>query len=180
MNENKPSPWYIWACTMFLAWLGLAGFADNLLEWREWFEVGIMEHWRAVKFWMTETLLFWIPFDVPSWVVDYLLLGGVFVRPHILQSNQKAEARALDEMRRQKVKTYVVQRQTGIPLVWIVPTLLFWPVVFFDDAKDLISNRISGVRNPQIEATLKMFLMSIIYFLPLLFVATDVIGTLGL
>ncbi len=139
-----------------------------------------MEHWRVVKLWITGTFLFWVPYSVPSWVVDYFLLGGVFIRPYALHNTKKSEDRAAEGMREQKVNAYTVKHQAGIPLVWIIPSLLFWPVVFFDEVKDFLFDRIRGFKNPQTEATFKMFFISVISFLPLLFVTTDLIGTFGL
>ncbi len=35
--------------TIAMGWIALAGLADNLVTWKTWFEVGVMEHWRAIK-----------------------------------------------------------------------------------------------------------------------------------
>jgi hypothetical protein len=180
MSEHKSPPLYIWLGGIFLSWLGFAGFADNMFEWREWFEIGVMEHWRAVKMWITKTVLFWVPFSVPSWVVDYLLLGGVFLRPYTLQTSQKAQANAEKEMRGRRVRSYTTQHRSGLPVIWAIPTLLFWPIVLFDEVKDLLSNKLKGSENPQVEAMLKMLLVSLISFILLLFVVTDIIGACNL
>jgi hypothetical protein len=180
MKKYEFKSWFIWLGALFLSWLGLAGLADNIVEWREWFDIGIMEHWRIVKLWLTETLLFWFPYSVPSWVVDYLLLGCVFIRPYLLNTTQKSAERAGEKMREQKVASYTVTHQSGIPFLWVIPSLLFWPVVLFDEIKDICFNHFSGTKSPQSETLFKMVLISVVSFVPVLFVATDLIGTLGL
>ncbi|WP_171633190.1 hypothetical protein [Ruegeria sp. HKCCD6119] len=63
-----------------LAWLGLAGLSDGVVEWKSWFEQGVMQHWRSVKEWITAVLLWWVPFRVPSWLIDYLVIAMIVVR----------------------------------------------------------------------------------------------------
>lgn len=65
-----------------IAWLGLSGFADNIIEWKAWYEVGVMTHWRSFKDLVSETFLFWVPFSLPSWTIDYLILGIIFARSY--------------------------------------------------------------------------------------------------
>jgi hypothetical protein len=71
------------AVTTGLAWLGLAGLTDNILEWQSWFEQGVMEHWRSIKEWVIAVLLDWVPFRVQSWMIDYLAISGVVARSHL-------------------------------------------------------------------------------------------------
>lgn len=59
-----------------LAWLGLAGLSDSVVVWRDWFEIGVMTHWRAVKDWLLECA----PFAIPFWVPDFLLVLGTMIR----------------------------------------------------------------------------------------------------
>ncbi|WP_149774271.1 hypothetical protein [Ruegeria intermedia] len=63
-----------------LAWLGLAGLSDAIVEWQNWFEQGVMEHWRSVKEWTIAVLLWWMPFRVPSWLIDYSIISIIVVR----------------------------------------------------------------------------------------------------
>jgi hypothetical protein len=177
MKKHEFKSWFVGLTALFLSWLGLAGLADNLVEWRDWFDVGIMEHWRTVKLWLTETVLFWFPYSVPSWVVDYLLLGCVFIRPYLLNTTRKSADRAAEEMRERKVVSYTVTHQSGLPFLWVITALLFWPVVLFDEIKDFLSNRIRGFKSPQSETIFKIVITSIVSFVPILFVATDLIGT---
>jgi len=189
MKKSEFKSGFMWLSALFLSWLGLAGLADNLVEWREWFDVGIMEHWRTVKLWLTETVLFWIPFSVPSWAVDYFVLGCIFMRPYIFHTTQKSEDRAQEEMIKKrfeeirggkKVTSYSVQHQSGVPVLWIIASLLFWPVVLLDEIKDFLSNRTLGFESPQSVTIFKVVLTSIVSFVPILFVATDLIETFGL
>jgi len=63
-----------------LAWLGLAGLVDNVVEWQSWFDQGVLVHWQSVKAWISVVLLGWVPFDIPDWVFDYLLIGTIVAR----------------------------------------------------------------------------------------------------
>ena len=66
-----------------LAWLGLAGLSDSILEWQTWFEQGIMQHWRSIKEWMIAVVLDWVPFNVKSWMIDYSTISAVVARSHL-------------------------------------------------------------------------------------------------
>lgn len=58
-----------------LAWLGLAGLSDAIVEWQAWFEQGVMQHWRSIKQWMIAVIFFWVPISIPSWLIDYFVVG---------------------------------------------------------------------------------------------------------
>ncbi|MDA5094225.1 hypothetical protein O2N63_09000 [Aliiroseovarius sp. KMU-50] len=66
--------------TTLLAWLGLAGFIDAIIEWQNWFEQGVMEHWRSTKVWIATVLFWWFPIPIPSWAIDYCVIGGIVIR----------------------------------------------------------------------------------------------------
>lgn len=66
--------------TTALAWLGLAGLSDAIIEWQHWFEQGVFQHWRSVKEWTIAVLLWWVPFKIPSVAIDYLVVGAIVVR----------------------------------------------------------------------------------------------------
>ena len=77
---GEGSAWMRWVIMTLLAWLGLAGLSDNIVEWLDWFEQGVMEHWRSVKEWTIAVLLWWLPFRVPSWAIDYLVISAIVLR----------------------------------------------------------------------------------------------------
>lgn len=79
MNERKIGV-VRWLIMTLLAWLGLAGLSDAIVEWQDWFEQDVMEHWRFVKGWVITRLLWWVPFIVPSWFIDYLVISMIVVR----------------------------------------------------------------------------------------------------
>ena len=78
-QEPRQSP-FAWIGLTLLAWLGLAGLADEFIEWQAWFEHGLMQHWRSVKEWSIAVLLDWVPFRVPGWFLDYALLGFIVMK----------------------------------------------------------------------------------------------------
>lgn len=79
--------------TFALSCLGLSGISDNFVEWKTWYEFGIMQHWRSFKDFTYETFLFWVPFEIPDWSIDYLLLGAIFARAY--WSAQSSEFREI-------------------------------------------------------------------------------------
>lgn len=80
MNNNENKSILGWLMVTMLAWLGLAGLSDAIVEWQRWFEQGIMQHWRSVKEWAIAVLLWWVPFRVPSWVLDYSIISVIVTR----------------------------------------------------------------------------------------------------
>jgi len=67
---------------LILSWIGLAGFIDELVVWHDWFEKGVMQHWRAIKLFLIENVFFWLPFRIPEQFFDYLALGAIFGRSY--------------------------------------------------------------------------------------------------
>ena len=106
-----------------LAWLGLAGFADSVVTWQNWFEIGIMQHWRSVKEWVVAILLWWMPFQVPTWIIDYLFIGTIFTRGYSFD-------------------LFPVEFSPSPTILEYILTFLAWPVVFlyriFYDTRRLI------------------------------------------
>src|SRR5680860_651883 len=80
MRVRKVKHWLFTVILIALSWLGLSGVADNIVEWRDWYEVGVIEHWRTVKTWIDENFLFWAPFRIPSWLFDFAIIGSVMLR----------------------------------------------------------------------------------------------------
>ncbi|WP_162652128.1 hypothetical protein [Lentilitoribacter sp. Alg239-R112] len=69
-----------WLIGLPLSWLGLAGLSDSIVTWQVWFEHGIMQHWRELKQMFIDHLLFWTPWQIPTEILDYLVIGAVFAR----------------------------------------------------------------------------------------------------
>lgn len=66
--------------TMILGWIALAGLADNLVTWKDWFEYGFMEHWRNLKAFLGLSIFGLIDRDVPRYYFEYILLSMTFIR----------------------------------------------------------------------------------------------------
>ncbi|MEP1535136.1 MAG: hypothetical protein ABJX35_01605 [Hyphomicrobiales bacterium] len=69
---------------VLLSWIGLAGLTDGVVQWKEWFELGWMVHWRAIKAVLIEYAFFWLPFEVPTYLIDYLTIGAVTARATVV------------------------------------------------------------------------------------------------
>ncbi|WBL34039.1 hypothetical protein O5O51_04880 [Sinirhodobacter sp. HNIBRBA609] len=78
-QEENTSP-VRWLIMTALAWLGLAGLSDSIVVWQNWFEQGVMQHWNSTKEWIIAVLLWWVPFRVPSWLLDYLVISAIVIR----------------------------------------------------------------------------------------------------
>lgn len=108
----KIPSWQI-AIGVVLSWIGLSGVADGLVEWQNWFNTGWMEHWRALKSYIALNVLYWLPFRVPLWTIDYLTLGLLTLR---------AVYSGAMELARQ------TNLQTRFLLSPLLLSILFWPV----------------------------------------------------
>ena len=132
-NEYAASGWFSkgkWLVTTLLAIIGLSGFADGFVEWREFFEVGFMENYRAFKMY----ILSWIPIDVWWWVPDYCVLGGVS-----LLARQRAYLRFggmfLEQDKDHKNGGAYIKIADQHPIVFSVIryilNILIWPLLIF-------------------------------------------------
>lgn len=52
--------------------LGLAGLCDSIVQWNDFVQAGILNHYDQLK----ATLLFWIPPVIRGYPIDYLVVGG--------------------------------------------------------------------------------------------------------
>lgn len=66
--------------SLLVGWLGAAGLADNVIEWKAWFEFGVMNHWREVRGFFIETLYEYFFIYIYEWLVDYIVLSVAFFR----------------------------------------------------------------------------------------------------
>ncbi|MCL1629763.1 hypothetical protein M3N55_13580 [Roseibaca sp. V10] len=136
MNRRKNRSFFPGFVMIPLAWLGLAGMSDAIVTWQAWFDQGVMQHWRSVKEWLIAILLWWVPFQIPSWILDYFVIGAIVLRT--------SNAPRWNENWR--VGPEQVQKMYGyIPLTWklewimshtvtlhrlpaIVLNFIFWPI----------------------------------------------------
>ncbi len=181
VSKTVSTPWYVFLGSTFFSWLGLAGFADHIIEWKEWFDIGIMEHWRILKSWIAEAILFWVPFQVPDWIVDYLVLGGVFIRPYVLNMNTRKANHVHELMKDKKGESFSVHQHSNHPAIWIIGNFLVWPISLTILVIEYLQNRFSKHRAsaPQVDATVKIIAWCVVSFIPILFMASDLIATWG-
>ena len=81
------------AITYFFACLGLAGLSDNIVEWQDWFQHGILAHWTAFKAAITGIL----PFPIPGFLLDYLVIGALHVQSSMMMVKDWSTALRPDE-----------------------------------------------------------------------------------
>lgn len=73
--ENKNPIAKIFIAIGFLSsWTGIAGIVDGLIKWRKFF-ANFIEYYKHVRSFIAEML----PFHLPAWMVDYLIIGAGFV-----------------------------------------------------------------------------------------------------
>ncbi|WP_306113279.1 MULTISPECIES: hypothetical protein [unclassified Roseovarius] len=182
---------------MLLAWIGLSGLADGIVEWREWYEFGVMEHWRIVKAWITDTLLFWVPFNIPDWLVDSTLVGTVLLRSIVSTITSYADIRKsissskISESEPQKQRVGNLLENISILLLTIImiPICilswgLFWPfmltLLIINVALEALNvepplllrkDVLLGAGDPK--AALLAFFTTVALFIPFLFIVTN-------
>jgi nucleoside phosphorylase len=59
------------AASFILTILGLCGLANGIVEWREFFDYGIIRHYIELRTW----LMSFLPIRLPGWIGDYITLG---------------------------------------------------------------------------------------------------------
>lgn len=76
-DQNRGGPRWLWvAFILSMSWnaLNLAGLADTIITWRDFFREGVLVHYLSVK----SVVLNAIPAFVrpPEWFLDYIVFGG--------------------------------------------------------------------------------------------------------
>lgn len=157
--------------TIIFTWLSVAGIADNVVEWKKWFEIGIMEHWRTVRHY----IISWIPFDIHQILVDYLVLGSMYS----FQLHKSTNTKKQIEMNNYRY-SYLIIKAFDRFIFTLFTFLIFaamWPFMLFadriEDSRDQLENELN---NRDITTTRNNFLLSLIIIIPILFIATDLIS----
>ncbi|MAE90026.1 MAG: hypothetical protein CMI67_10620 [Pelagibaca sp.] len=167
-----------------LAWLGLAGFSDAVIEWQTWFDQGVMQHWISVKEWIVAVFLDWVPFEVPSWSIDYIVLGGIVMRS--LPKTTWNRPIELDERQPKWMKKadFIL---SDIFIAWPKNILLsvVWPIIIphtiamymLDFPHD------SAERKPSAQAAYRATFLRLLWytvsFIPFLFVTSNLLYSYG-
>ena len=170
-----------------LAWLGLAGLSDNIVEWQWWFEVGIMQHWRSVKEWVIAVLLDWVPFRVNPWMIDYVSIGSLTVG-----GMMRSLLPSLDKFDKGKEFTKR-QKATSMPFV-IAFFFIVWPInlvrALVGDDNPTNKDRAAAERGVEqacrkmlrFETTLSLrrsLFRGFVLFIPILFVCSNLLYEFG-
>lgn len=156
----------VWLVTAILSLIGLSGVADGYVEWREFFETGFMEHYRAAK----EAILSWLPFEVWSWVPDYVFLGMLFASVSVRQYDRGLMV--VDEPSLQNVK----KLRFLYLAVFYIFFLLAWPVAIILTVYQEIFHLIGGIKTVR-TAALKEFFLVLVFGLILIFLLADFFAT---
>ena len=191
MSIHKKSSFFPGFVTILLAWLGLAGLSDAVVDWQTWFEQGLMQHWRSVKEWVIAIFLWWVPFRVPSWWIDYFVIGTICIRT--------SNAPKWNENWLYGPKQ--AQEEYGyIPLTWklewtmshtftlsrlpaIVSIFMIWPIAILMLSVEAIRGRAfssvdkmpTNVRRREMIAWLLRITWCFVCFIPFLFVCSTVL-----
>jgi len=182
-NEREHSS-FGWLVMTFLAWLGLAGLTDAVIEWQSWFEQGVLQHWSSVKEWIVAIPLGWLPFMVPTWFIDYLAVGGVFMRS--LPQTRWERPPELDELQPKWMKRadiLISEIFIGVPRRLIA--LIIWPVIIPNAVAMHLLNfpHNSEEEKPLVRANYIGFYRRLIWcfvsFVPFLFVASTFLYKFG-
>lgn len=127
IEKGPPRPFTLFLMTI-LAWLGLSGLVDNMLDWKDWFEFGVMEHWRSAKQWLIAIAFDWLPFRVRPWLIDYMIIGAITFRSMPKSRwTQSAEFRAIQPEWALKADLVLSELFIALPKKFIAAML--WPVI---------------------------------------------------
>jgi hypothetical protein len=189
MRKKETGSIYTWFVMTIIAWLSLAGLSDGIVDWRIWFEQGVMQHWRSVKEWVIAVLLWWVPFRVPSWLIDYFVLASLVIRtspmPKWNENWRVGPAEIVEEFgyipfiwKMEWAISHLFQRWPGVILVFII-----WPVCLLFLLIEAIRGKAFApeVETPPNQMRGRMFgwlsriLWCFISFVPVLFVVSTVL-----
>ena len=179
-DVNPPKP-LTWVVLTGLSWLGLAGLFDAIVEWRDWFEFGIMEHWRSVKQWLIAVAFDWLPFRVRPWQIDYLVIGALMLRsiPKFIWT-QPAEFRAIQPDRLLKTDLALSELLIAHPRKLVAA--MFWPLVLLNTFATYLLDYGPDVPKEHVEiwkARNRVLLLRMAWFglsfIPILFVASNLL-----
>jgi len=167
------------AVSIVFTWLSVAGIADNIIEWKQWFEVGVMEHWRAVR----QYIMSWLPFEISKFWVDYLLIGLMFatVQHKDMYDNKYW---IFDDDKPEGVDHEIERYIFGIG--FFICSILMWIIAIFANllprskkSEDEYQEWLKYHKAWNERGVVIKFFLSIIIFLPVLFIASDLIRLSG-
>lgn len=174
---------------IFFGWLGLAGFADNVVEWKSWFEYGIMEHWRAVKTFIISNYFYWLEFKVADFFIDYVMLGVPIARSLV---------HSFYQMKMSQKDPKPIFRKIIFHSIWITfLSIIMWPFIFFYIIFRIATHPILIFLASRFEvfsdrgkehsieynillSCLLIIIYTLITFIPLLFVVSDLSYSTGI
>lgn len=163
--------------TTFFACLGLAGLSDNIVEWQDWFQHGVLAHWIAFKAAITGVL----PFPIPDFLLDYLAIGALHVQSSMMMVKDWSTAlRPSDEFRSQNwirlvfatVIAVVVFAAITLAQMLIWPWRMFLILLFATDPLAPAETR------KAYQQLLWNFAYLLIAFIPFLFVCSNLLEVL--
>ncbi len=159
--------------TILLAWLGLAGLSENIVEWQAWFQVGILNHWTALK----DALLTVLPFHVPSMLIDYCVIGGMMMKSFLSRIPRGAVRELVDisALRRERpdepdwmLRLMIVGGFMGIAVL-LAFQILLWPLHLLTYLRWALRG------DAESKGLLKHFGLLLATFIPFLFVCSNVL-----
>lgn len=133
-----------------------------------------MQHWRSFKEFTYEQLLFWVPFELPDWSIEYLLLGAIFARASwSAQSNEFREVAALGatkdcyyanpKLRKGESKLWVYfQLEVRLMLSFVVFLLMtapIWPLILLLTVRSAFQGRNINLQLPLEDGDVKEYML---------------------
>ena len=171
--------------TTLLAWLGLAGLMGNLVTWRNWFNQGIMQHWSSAKEWTIAILLDWVPFHIPTSVLDYLMLGAISSSGYVVKGSEEYHEKYEHVPRLIRFGDEVLTFVASIPSRLVIA--LLWPWFIFNIVYSHLNDyhrttaSVEDVREMRrdVRTFARKVLWYAISFIPVLFVCSTLLYEFG-
>lgn len=127
--EARAKRWRIVA--IILGALAVPSMADGIVTYVEWFQQGFIEPIQRVKAFI-RGLLWWVPFTLPDFWIEYFWLGIVFLRSFAVSGDlETLEQNAARLFGMKSVQNALGSKSKGSVSAGLGYTtvLIFWPIV---------------------------------------------------
>lgn len=124
--------------------IGLSSLAENwltdLVKWKSWIAT-VIDTYQRVVYPLCEWLFEWLPWAIPTWGIDYLVLGAMFITSMWKGLAPPVEASfstIFSETRWFEIPIFII--------FFVVQTLI-WPFLFLIILRNYYANRASDTRD---------------------------------
>lgn len=124
--------------------VGLSSLAENwisdLMKWKGWIE-SVINSYQSIVYPVFEWLLAWLPWGVPSWAIDYIVLGIIFV-------TSMSKGITPDNNESFKTKFSGIKfSDAPLMIIFYLSLTIFWPIMFFLTLRNYVFEKADDFRD---------------------------------